>query len=243
MRHMSKSKIIATLLTVLAIGILVKLGFWQLDRASEKQALFDDFEQRQQSESSAAFTDLARTSELPGRYAPVRITGQFTQNRYLLLDNQVLDGQVGYQVIGLLKSPQLSDHVPVNMGWVPLGANRQVRPEVELPDGEITVKGWFYQPDQQGFLLSDQVVESERWPMRVQQLRFDAISEATQLPIAPYVVLLSETADYGWPRSWEPVVMTPEKHQAYALQWFSLALACLVIVFFASRSRTKTTEE
>ncbi|WP_157980778.1 SURF1 family protein [Pseudidiomarina salinarum] len=240
---MSKSKVIATLLTVLAIAILVKLGFWQLDRAAEKQALFDDFEQSQQSDSSAAFTDLAQRTETPDRYAPVRITGEFEQNRYLLLDNQVLNGQVGYQIIGLLKNPQLNHYVPVNMGWVPIGVSRQIRPEVELPAGEVTVSGWFYQPDQHGFSLSDQVVESERWPMRIQQLRFDAIEQATQLPIAPYVVLLSETADYGWPRSWEPMVMTPEKHQAYALQWFSLALACLVIVFFASRSRTKTTEE
>ncbi|MDX1706323.1 SURF1 family protein [Pseudidiomarina sp.] len=240
---MSKSKVIATLLTVLAIAILVKLGLWQLERASEKQALFDDFEESQLSDNADAFLDLATVKELPGRYAPVQITGHFTPHRYLLLDNQIRDGQVGYQVIGLLKNQRLDEYVPVNMGWVSIGSSRQDRPDVALPEGEVTVHGWFYQPDQQGFLLSDQVVESEGWPMRVQQLRFDAIRQATQLPIAPYVVLLSETADYGWPRSWEPMVMTPEKHQAYALQWFSLALACLVIVFFASRSRTKTTEE
>lgn len=240
---MSKSKIVATLLTVLAIAILVKLGLWQLERADEKQALFDDFEQSQQSDNADDFLDLATINELPGRYAPIQVTGRFDPQRYLLLDNQIRFGQAGYQVIGLLKSERLDYHVPVNMGWVAMGNSRQDRPDIELPADEVIVRGWFYQPDQQGFLLSDQVVESERWPMRVQQLRFDAIEQATQLPIAPYVVLLSETADYGWPRSWEPVVMTPEKHQAYALQWFSLALACLVIVFFASRSRTKTTEE
>ena len=36
------------------------------------------------------------------------------------------------------------------------------------------------------------------------------------------------------PQLYEPVVMPPEKHVAYAVQWFLLALASLVVYGFAS---------
>jgi surfeit locus 1 family protein len=239
-----KSKLIAILLTVLAIAILVKLGFWQLDRAAEKEQLFADYKARQTTSINLNTTEQPISSL--NRYAEISVTGTFLNN-HLLLDNQILDGQAGYQVIGLLEAQfagNPNSFVMVNMGWVPWGRDRQQLPQLELPRGEITVTGFFYQPQLSDVWgAGDTYIEAERWPMRVTQLDTKAIAEATQLPIQPYVVLLSETAEYGWPRQWQPQVMTPEKHRAYALQWFSLALACLLVFWFASRSKKITTEE
>lgn len=241
---MRKSKLIATVLTVLAITILVKLGFWQLDRANEKEQLFADYEARQSTpidlnHSDEPFNDIVR-------YAEVSVAGTFLEN-YLLLDNQILEGQAGYQVIGLLDvefPAGRSGIVMVNMGWVPWGQDRQQLPQVALPQAKLTVDGLFYKPElTEVWGAGETYVEANRWPVRVTQLDANAISEATQLPIEPYVVLLSETAEFGWPRQWQPQVMTPSKHRAYAMQWFSLALACLLVFWFASRSKKITTEE
>lgn len=237
--------LLVTLTTVLAIGFLVKLGFWQLDRAGEKQALFDDFNAAQAQAESLEFTPLPNSTEALARverYQPVQITGTL-RNDYLLLDNQVYDGQVGYQVIGLLQAPDREVLVPINLGWVPVGLDRSVVPSLDLPSAPLTVKGWFYRPSADGFSLAEQIVEPNGPPWRVQRLDFDAISTALALPIASTVVLLSETENYGWPRSWQPQVMSPEKHQAYALQWFSLALALLIVVLLVRRSITKTKKE
>ncbi|WP_157980372.1 SURF1 family protein [Pseudidiomarina taiwanensis] len=225
---------------MLVISILVKLGFWQLDRAEQKRQLFADYAEQQ---LPLNLND--PTAAEPERYASVEISGQFEANRYFLLDNQILNGQVGYQVIGLLTpQPALSDTlVLVNLGWVPVGSNRAELPQLELPQGVLTIPGRYYQPSEFGFQLSDHILEQGPWPQRIQRLDIESLSELTQLPLAPYVVLLSEQAEFGWPRQWQPQVMAPEKHQAYALQWFSLALACVVVFIFASRSRTKTTEE
>lgn len=235
----SRNKI-ALILTVLVISILVKLGLWQLDRAEQKRQLFADYAEQQQ---PVNLND--PTTPTPERFGSVEVSGQFQANRYFLLDNQIFDGQVGYQVIGLLTpQPALSEQlVLVNLGWVPLGSNRAELPRIELPQGPLTIPGRYYQPSEFGFQLSDQILEAGPWPQRIQRLDLAALSELTQLPLAPYVVLLSEQAEFGWPRQWQPQVMAPEKHQAYALQWFSLALACLLVFIFASRSRIKTTEE
>ncbi|MFC0446005.1 SURF1 family protein [Pseudidiomarina halophila] len=233
---------LATLLTVLAIAFLVKLGFWQLDRAAEKETLFDDFAVAQTQAAQDSFQPLPQNPATNARFTPVKVTGTFVDS-YLLLDNQVHQGKVGYHVIGLLDANNRSELVPVNLGWVPVGPDRRELPALELPEAEQEVIGWLYHPAEDAFTLADQIVEPGSSPWRVQQLDFEAISTALDLPIANYLVLLSEAANYGWPRQWQPQVMTPEKHQAYALQWFSLALACLIVFFFARRSITKTKKE
>lgn len=237
---MNRSTIIATLITVLAIFSLVKLGLWQLERADEKQQLFDDFERAQQQQQ---WLVINTADNLPQRYQGVSITGQFTPKQYLLLDNQVHKGQVGYQVIGLLQSDFQSALIPVNFGWVHLGPSRQQLPAIELPSGPITVTGWFYQPSASPFTRADQLIELGPWPMRIQHLNAELLEVALELSIAPYVVLLSETEKFGFARQWQPNLMPPEKHRGYAATWFSLALACFIIAVIAGRSKPKTTED
>lgn len=246
---MNWGKLVAISLTVLAIFILVNLGLWQLERADEKQVLFDDFADNQ---TTAVDLNL-QPSPLPDRYQTVEVTGSFTDNRYFLLDNQIWQGRVGYQVIGLLEAESLPYLVPVNMGWVTAGVDRSYLPQLDLPTGEVQIEGLFYLPADDAFMLGDQVIEAGTWPQRIQQLKLDALSQATQLSLAPYVVLLStgyptastdsEQAEFGWPRQWQPQVMAPEKHRAYAWQWFSLAVACLLVFWFAGRSRKTKTED
>ena len=236
-------KLIGTLLTVLAIAFLVKLGFWQLDRAAQKEAFFADYASR--GEQTVALNQLDSPSTTVPRFAQVTLSGQF-MNDYLLLDNQVHEGQVGYHVIGLLQAdlPAGQRIVMVNLGWVPLGESRNSRPQLSIPSQPLTLNGYFYEPEiTQIWGVNAQIIEMNQRPVRIQQLDHKVLSDALQLPIEPYVVLLSENNEFGWPREWQPQVMTPTKHRAYAWQWFSLALACLLVFWFASRSKTKTTEE
>lgn len=233
-------KLFPTLVTLLAITLLVKLGFWQLDRAAQKQRLFDDFgstEQVRQQPLTAI-----RTDQLPVRYTEVEVYGEFDSQRYFLRDNQILDGQVGYQVIALLTHPELTAKVPVNLGWVAAPVDRSEFPDVTIPEGQHRFTGLIYYPDQAAFQLAEQSFTNISWPLRVQQFEFKRLEAATGIPLQPYMVLLSESSELGYPREWEPQVMAPTKHQAYALQWFSLALACALVFLFASRT-TKKSEE
>lgn len=242
-KSISASKFLGVLLTVLAIAILVKLGFWQLDRAAQKETFFADYAAR--GEQTVALNQLSNPSNTVPRFAQVTLAGQFIDD-YLLLDNQIREGQVGYHVIGLLQANLAAGQriVMINLGWVPLGENRDSRPQLSLPAQPLTLNGYFYLPEiTKVWGVNAQVIEMNQRPVRIQQLDNQLLSDALQLPIEPYVVLLSENNEFGWPREWQPQVMTPAKHRAYAWQWFSLALACLLVFWFASRSRRKTTEE
>lgn len=215
-----------SVITLLAVALLVKLGFWQLHRAEQKQHLFDDFAAADMSQAQPLAEVLA---EQPlQRYQTVSVNGKFAPDRYWLLDNQTYQGRVGYQVIALLQSEQSTSLVPVNIGWVAAPSHRHQLPSVSLPQGQVRVRGYTYQPSD-NWLQQQTLVDGTQWPIRIQQLDLSTLSKQLDVPLISAVVLLDENTDWGLPRHWQPQVMPPEKHQAYALQWFSLALACAVV--------------
>jgi cytochrome oxidase assembly protein ShyY1 len=48
-------------------------------------------------------------------------------------------------------------------------------------------------------------------------------------PLLPRILLLDPVVDSGFVRAWTPNVMPPERHRAYAFQWFSFVAVVLAI--------------
>jgi len=61
-------------------------------------------------------------------------------------------------------------------------------------------------------------------------------------PIAGYQLLLDPDAADGFARAWQPQVMTPEKHIAYAVQWFGLAIALFIIYIVVNLKKVSVEE-
>ncbi|WP_369743101.1 SURF1 family protein [Pseudidiomarina sp. PP-1MA] len=242
---MRKSMWLGMGLTVLAIALLVKLGFWQLQRAAEKQQLFDQFQQGEaQQQTPVPLQSIEQLQDLE-QYQPVTISGRFLPAPILLLDNQVWQGQVGYQVIGLFEPAAATRLIGVSLGWVAAGSDRSQLPALSLPTRPMDISGLVYTPSLGGFRLSEHVVTeaatnaAQTELIRIQRFDPTALTNLLSLPLADRQLLLAESEAWGWPRAWQPQVMSPAKHQAYALQWFSLALACLIVFTIAARSNKK----
>lgn len=219
---------------------MVKLGFWQLDRAQQKQALFNDYQQQQ---DTNIVTRLAAMGHSPKRFQAVSVTGTFDPTRLFFIDNQLNEGVPGYHVVALFHDDNIATPIAINLGWVKAPQSRQQLPRVEVPQGTYTLTGLVKQPQQNVFV--EQTVEQlgQPWPKRVQEFIPANIQATTGIAMQPYLLLLAEEHDIGYQRSWQPNVMPPEKHQAYALQWFSLAVACLVIFVIAVIKRSQQKQE
>jgi surfeit locus 1 family protein len=211
----------------LLVALFVSLGAWQLHRAEEKQAILAQMEQR----GAVAPASLPDTLSDPAawRYRPVVAEGRYDPVLQILLDNQVLDGRVGYRVLTPLRRPGRSEAVLVDRGWIPAPADRGVLPEVSVGPGLRRVQGTLYVPYGEGFRIgavSDEVVG---WPRRVQYLDFEAISRMLPYPVAPYLIRLDPGAADGYTRRWPTAPFSPDRHLGYAVQWFALAAAVLVL--------------
>lgn len=226
-------RLVPCLITLLAIAILVKLGLWQIDRGQEKQAILDQHAAAQSAGPQRLQQPLIDQRQLQ-QDDLVEVTGSFSAGNYLLIDNQILAGRVGYHVVALLVVEDLRPAIPVNLGWVPIPGRRDILPEIDLPRGPLHIQGRVNLPAERPFLLNEQQF-STQLPQRVQYLELAPLSDTLQRELAYFSILLDESADFGFARDWPVVVSEPHRHYAYAVQWFGLAIAAFVIFIIASR--------
>lgn len=212
-----------TLFLLLLAALFLRLGFWQLERKAEKQQLFDSFEQAPRLELTQALSGYAQ-------FARIEAWGRFDRRRHLLLDNRMHEGRAGVHV---LTPFELRDgrQILVNRGWLPMPPDRRSLPAFET-DGEWrTITGILTRPVSDGPRLGEaDRLDRENWPQLVTYLDLEQASEALDTTLQPWLVQLDAQDAAGFSgRDWQPAVMGPEVHGAYALQWFALALATLII--------------
>lgn len=213
---------ISAAITLAAFLILCKLGFWQLQRAQEKVIALSH---QGELVTLEQFMKLPLKMDAHGKQ--IQFSGVLSE-RYWLLDNQTYQGQPGYSVLSLINTG--TSELLVNWGWIKAPKYRHELPVVELPK-TVEAKGTIKSNTFEQFQLQHQELNRS-------QIRVQSISEILTLlawPQESYAVIFadSNTID-GLPQIYKPVVMAPEKHRAYALQWFLLAACSLVIFAFAS---------
>ncbi len=216
----------AILFTAFFLPLLLALGAWQVDRAGEKQALYDDFAAGGE---PVALEGDSRGLEALRRYAPVRATGHYLADRQFLLDNMVEDGQAGYRVLTPLLLTE-GRAIMVDRGWIPRDFSAAALPVIQVDEHRRTVTGLLDRMPRAGIELDTELAPG--WPKVVQFPTFDELSGALGLELVPGLVLLDPATPDGYRRNWRPSDFGPERHIGYAFQWFALA-ATLVVLFFA----------
>jgi surfeit locus 1 family protein len=74
-----------------------------------------------------------------------------------------------------------------------------------------------------------------------QNLDRAAFAEETGLELEPMILEQHSPADDGLSREWPRAEFGPEKHEGYALQWYSLAVLSVVLVVVLSFRRAPKT--
>jgi surfeit locus 1 family protein len=215
-------------LVALGLAVFVSLGYWQLGRAREKQALFDAFMQGSQDTVDATglgFDELAR-------YQHVRLRGAYDATRQILLDNMPsVTGRPGYRVLTPFERADGRGWVLVDRGWAPLGATREDLPDVTVSVREREVSGILDVLPIPGVRVGPAAVPGNAaWP-RVLLFPTEAdVESALGIDVEPRIVLLDAGAPDGFERKWRPALgFGPERHLGYAIQWFAFALVAMVI--------------
>jgi surfeit locus 1 family protein len=218
-----------TLAFALVLPVLLGLGYWQMDRAAAKQALV---EQRAASEVIAPLTlNRRRGFDEDDRYRPAQARGRYVAGQQWLLDNRVYRGQAGYHVFSLFRLDGADQPtLLVNRGWVAVGASRDYLPALPLPEKTVELSGRLDSPASVGLVLGEVPLESIADKVVVQSLDIAALAQARGLDLLRYALVIDEGEPGGLQYDWSPIPqMGPEKHLGYAVQWFGLAVALLII--------------
>ncbi|KUO22591.1 SURF1 family cytochrome oxidase biogenesis protein [Streptomyces dysideae] len=223
---LSRQWVILTLVALLLIPTMIRLGIWQMDRYDLRTA-------RNQLVSDALAAEPVPVERLtsPGhtvttdeRYRSVTATGRFDTEREVVVRRRVnADETVGFHVLTPLV---LTDGkvLLVNRGWIPADASQTAFPEIPAPPrGEVNVTGR---------LMPDETTEAsgiknlEGLPDR-QVMLINSEQEARRLDARVLGGYIAQTAP-------EPKGDTPQLvgrpgdenaalNYAYALQWWLFA--------------------
>lgn len=230
-RRQFRPSLLPTLAYIAFMLLLLSLGNWQVERAGEKSQLFDAF-------SSGATTakrlENAMTQAQP-RYQRVKLQGRFISDQQYLLDNVVLKGRVGYQVLTPFKSV-LGKTLIVNRGWIPIsfkqGALTEQAKLLQVSSKKISLTGRLDKMLRPGLLLASEIPDT-LYPKTVQFPTFEQLSADLKVSLVPWQVLLdpvqSDVKLSGFTREWSPHEIGPERHIGYAVQWFALAFTLTLI--------------
>ncbi len=225
-----------TLATLLLLPLLTGLGFWQLQRAGEKALIGAAWEQRQ----SQAPVPLGQVWDRPAdslAYQPVRVSGEFIGDEYFLLDNRIFDGRFGVEVLGIMALDGSAGLVLVNRGWLAADPGRRAQPAVPRVKGRVELTGHVYVAPDAPFTLGEQQMGTA-WPITLQNLEMAKIlpllEASNRGPVFRYPVRLAAGEPGALAVDWQLVNTSPEKHRAYAAQWFTMAAVLLVIFVLRS---------
>ena len=214
------------LVSSLVLGVLVLaflgLGRWQLERADYKRARLAAF-------AHAAFIERLDPAVTAPPFARVRLQGSFDPERHLLVDNQVLRGRAGVHVLTPFHPAVGGVTILVNRGWLPMPPDRSALPAVPTPAGTLWIRGHLEALRKPGVMLGapDQPKPGQ-WPQLLTYPDMNEIEKALGTTLYPQVLYLDADSPGGFQgRDWQPVTMGPERHTAYAVLWFALALTGL----------------
>ncbi|MDD1620615.1 MAG: SURF1 family protein [Methylococcaceae bacterium] len=229
-------------LYVLLLALLCSLGFWQLGRAEQKR----QFLQQQQTAAETAVLDLNRQpigDVESARYQKVLVSGRYDATHQFLIDNQILDGKPGYFVMTPFLLDQGKIAVLVNRGWVPLGADRKALPDVDIKTEVKRISGRINQFPPVGIKLKGAEIPTDGWPALVQVIDSRVLAARLAYDLYDFQIELDGEADEGYRRQWKSgSTIPPEKHLAYAVQWFGLALTLTgLFIWISSRKRSEHT--
>ncbi|MFZ0546204.1 MAG: SURF1 family protein [Candidatus Promineifilaceae bacterium] len=218
----------STLIVILAILVLARLGVWQLDRLQQRRALNAAFIAQFYGEKLDLNGELSESNpeDLTDRQAVV--SGQFDYSNQIILNTQNYGGRPGVHLVTPLLIDGKDEAVLVDRGWIPSD---------EFEKGELERFDETAEQPVEGVLQLSQTLNGNREtaaePGQKEWYRIDieAIKSVFPYKLLPVYMLESpeEEVDTTLPIRQEiELDLTDGPHLGYAIQWFLFAIILVI---------------
>ena len=204
------------------------LGVWQVNRANEKIEILENYDKLLLS------TPLALDNDHKN-WQPVKTSGTF-EDFIIYEDNAILDGKAGYKIYHLFKNSDNS-YIFIHRGFVERNKIKNNLPEVEVPEGIRNLEGKVLKRTNNAFIQNIQESDSRI----IQEFDLSYLKERHSLlknkEIYEYLFNLQAENEMKFSAIEKPVNMSSSKHIGYAIQWFGLCAALIILTIYAYRRK------
>jgi surfeit locus 1 family protein len=207
------------------LAVLLALGTWQVQRLHWKQRILAEIAR---AEAAAAIP----LPPDPDPYKKVLVTGHLRDDLAALYGAEVRDTptgtQLGMQLIEPLARPE-GDPILVDRGWVP---DKRPRP-IAHPQGEVTIEGYVRPSDAPGlFSAKDDPAARQFFTLNAPNI---ASGLGLREVVPFFLVAIGPAPPERYPEPARHLPRPPNNHLSYAITWYGLAMALVVIFVLWAR--------
>jgi len=229
------------LLTIAALGVLIALGTWQLERLQWKEGLIAALDAKL----------AAKPTDLPPRERWQRLDAATEEFRRVAFPAEFLAGEEAFvYTSGSALRPDISGPgywvfsparliggslVVVNRGFVPEGKRNLDTRQQGQPSGVVEIVGAMRWPEVPGAFIPKDEPEKNLWFDRDPAAMATAKHWGTVAPF--YIDMEAPPAAGGLPKAGPLKASLPNNHLQYAVTWYGLAAVILIAALFFWRSR------
>ena len=236
--YIFKFKLSPTLIFAITFCGFIVLGFWQIDRADQKNVLNSNYTDRQQEATIVLDKNNVIDEKLSLLWRKVEFKGSFINKQNIILDNQIFNQIAGFNIITPFKIKGSDSLVLVNRGWHPNLKNREMLPIINEISGERLLQGHIASFPVSGIKLGKNNIETLNSQIfRFQRLDAAELNYFFSAKIMPYMIYLDPIIDKELYGNFKLPAPDSQKNYGYAFQWFAFAITLLIIFIRLSMKR------
>jgi surfeit locus 1 family protein len=232
LRMISRRWFLTTLLVLAAMAVMVRLGFWQLDRLEQRRAfnarVQAQLEQPPLELSAATFSPDLESGLAGMEYREIVVVGEYDHSQEVVLRNRAWDNRMGVDLITPLRISGTDRAILVNRGWVPFEDFTSGNLAKYAEPGQVEVRGMIRasQTRPQIGWNKDVLPGPGEAPLKAWNM-INIPGIASQVSISLLPVYIQQAPDPAWTRlpyrSLPQLELTEGSHLGYAFQWFIFA--------------------
>ena len=229
--------LLPTLFTLAVVAICTGLGVWQLQRLQWKRDLIA----QRAAALAAPPVGLPRSGTDAGALEFHRVVaeGVYLHDKELFLNAIGARGAAGFEVLTPLRAAD-GRTVFVDRGFVPSELRNPAMRRAGQPAGPVRVVGRLRVPAlaKPGWFVPDNRADSNLWFWI--DLKAMAAADGVADPAPFYIEADTGPNPGGWPQGRAHLPELPNDHLQYAMTWFALAAAALVVFVLSQRRKPGT---
>ncbi len=223
-----KSKIL--IFAIIFVPITISLGMWQIERANEKKLIIANYDKLLVSAPIAL-----QKNQILNNWQPIETSGTY-EDTIVYEDNAINNGKAGFKVYHLFRNDD-GTFIFIHRGFIERNLIKNNLPEVEIPTEKKSIYGTTLFKQNNTFVKNIEESDSRIIQEFNASLLIDKYPMLKDKYLHPFLFNLDIRDVNKYQPIEKPVNMTASKHIGYAIQWFGLCAALIILTIYAYRRK------
>ena len=229
---MNNFKLKILIFAIIFVPITISLGLWQIERAEEKKLILANYDNLLISAPVAL-----KKNQTLDNWQPLETTGIY-QDLVVYEDNAINSGKAGFKVYHLFENDD-GTLVFIHRGFIERNLIKNNLPKIEIPVGKKSIKGTALFKQDNTFIKNveesdGRIIQEFSTPVLIK--KFPILKDRY---LHPFLFNLDIRDVDKYQSIEKPVNMSASKHIGYAIQWFGLCIALIILTIYAYRKKSE----